>query len=181
MFGYWKRLWNAHPLIFMAVLVWVFGQVWATRNGAESFPFYNYGMYSQPAKREAPSASAYLLFVGNENVYPRFQPGTRDFLSRNLDYFFQEWPQDSLRILSNIDSRFSRPLEAVLQERFRRVLLPDAPLEISLQRWLCRRVEERIGNVTDTLFVIRKMQTRTAALNGEIPLRDTLWIIPIGL
>jgi hypothetical protein len=180
MLGYWKRLWNAHPISAGLVFCLIAGQFWASRNGAESFPFYNYGMYSQPAQSKSPQASAYLLLSGEVDLRTSFRSGVWDLMCRNLDYYFNEWPEDSSRIVSNIHSRFPGVGNERLRSIFQSVLLPGEELELQLKGWVQQQVQREVGFLPDTLLVCRKVQSRASALREETAVVDTLWIIHSG-
>jgi hypothetical protein len=86
--SFWPNTYSRNKFLFIFFLLFVAGQTVFTIKGVETFPFWNYGMYS--AKMNSPTFhETYELHINNQNFNTNSVGFSKAFLEYQLRYFIK--------------------------------------------------------------------------------------------
>jgi len=116
MSSFWSQSWHIHKILFFAFLLFVAGQAFFTYKGVETFPFWNYGMYS--AKIAAPKTlENYTLIInGAELKKDKSLKVSKTYIDYQLRYYiaYKAKPEKLGTWLKNyLQSSFEQPIEQI--------------------------------------------------------------------
>ncbi len=92
MFTFWYSTYKRDKFLFIFFLLFIIGQTLFTIKGVETFPFWNYGMYSAPMSTPKFLQYKYLEINGKE--YSISRASSPLFLEYQLKYYLKKDKSD---------------------------------------------------------------------------------------
>ncbi len=148
---YLKELRKNYKKLYFFVLLFIVGQVFFTYKGVETFPFFNYGMYS--GEESNPSIISYYL-IYNDTILLNDAFRTqlhKDMVMNTLKGFDQINTKDSLVQIA-IDGRMK---DAKMNTLFKNRLLNSSLSRDSFKPWLRHYLSETLNTDIQHLKVIK--------------------------
>ena len=104
---YLVQLYQQNKILFYLIIVFIVLQGFFTYKGVECFPFFNYGMYSEPIEKKHRNEG--VIFIINDSIYDieKQQNINSSFLLNTVNHY--------LKIKYN---NFEDPVLQVLKSRF---------------------------------------------------------------
>lgn len=106
--SYFFKVWQKNKLLFGALVLFVFGQVFFSYKGVETLPFFNYGMYSEPLEPKE-FYTTISIYDENDQYINLYDKKATRFWQYQLAYYAQLSAQDYQDpSLKTIQSRFGQ-------------------------------------------------------------------------
>lgn len=103
---YFFKVWQRNKLLFSALILFVLGQVFFSYKEVETLPFFNYGMYSEPAEI-LDFYTTVSLYDENNQYFNFYEEKATRFWQYQLSYYAQFAAQNYQDpTLQTIQSRF---------------------------------------------------------------------------
>lgn len=130
---------------FWFFVVFILFQVFFIYKGVETVPFFNYGMYSDPAVQELEYELPEYL-VNGESINPLDLPmlAHNMIFKTTMRYAFLKNRNFNDPILKTINNRFRGPLEKYKTHAINK-LVNARSLETTFPKWLAAYLQQRLG------------------------------------
>lgn len=141
---YLYKLYVKDKLLFYAISIFITGQLFFTFKGVETFPWLNYGMYSQfklPGYTER--YEVYSVKIGGSDIYyNKLLDPQREMVFSSLDYYYKigHLNGDEARIEKVIDDRLGRKLNPTQLQFVKSRLLNNKDVKEKYPPWLLRYI-----------------------------------------
>jgi hypothetical protein len=113
--SFWSQSYRIHKILFFAFLLFVAGQAFFIYKGVETFPFWNYGMYS--AKLVAPEKlETYTLIINGKELNNNNLGVSKTYIDYQLRYYiaYKAEPEKlGLWLKNYLQSSFEVPIEQI--------------------------------------------------------------------
>jgi len=104
--SYFFKVWQTNKLLFGALILFIFGQLFFSYKEVETLPFFNYGMYSEPVQIQDLYTTVSIYDEQNQYINLYEKKATR-FWQYQLSYYTKFVAQDYHDpTLQTIQSRF---------------------------------------------------------------------------
>lgn len=139
---YLCKLYVKDKLLFYAISIFIAGQLFFTFKGVETFPWLNYGMYSQvklPGYVER--YDVYNIKIGGSDIYyGKLLDPQREMVFSSLDYYRKigYLNNDEARLEKVIDDRLAKKLNPTQLQFVKSRLLNSADVKEAYPPWLLR-------------------------------------------
>jgi hypothetical protein len=106
--SYFFKVWQTNKLLFGALILFVFGQLFFSYKEVETLPFFNYGMYSEPLQIQKSYTTVSIYQNKNQyvNLYNQKAPRFWQYQLSYYRYFINQNHHDPT--LLTIQSRFGQ-------------------------------------------------------------------------
>lgn len=132
-----------HKFIFVLFLSFIIGQSFFSYKQVETFPFFNYGMYSSPITAQDTVSIPFILVNQQPlNIYQHYDLGI-SFVVYNLYYYYtfrKQQYQDP--ILHTIEHRFANKVNPTRLNYFKQLLSNDKTAANQFIQWLYRYLNQ---------------------------------------
>jgi len=83
-----KQTFELEKMLFLLIVFFILGQILFTHKGIETFPFYNYGMYSAKFSKLT-SLDVLTIKVNDKKIYLK-ESGykSKSFISNQINYYY---------------------------------------------------------------------------------------------
>jgi hypothetical protein len=170
---YLYKLYRADKLLFYAIAVFILGQLFFTIKGVETFPWLNYGMYSQPVTTVKQPLTVYNIKIGGNSIsYNKLLDPQREMVFSSLAYYdnLNNPTGDEQRVEKVIDDRLKSKLNTTQLAFVKSRLLNNAAVKDKYPIWLLRY----IGDMR--MLDVASIQIERSAVNysaGKIQILHT--------
>jgi len=145
--SYFFKVWQTNKLLFGVLVLFILGQLFFSYKGVETLPFFNYGMYSEPAQIQDSYTTVSIYDEKNQYVNLYEKKATR-FWQYQLSYYTRFSEQN-----------YHDPTLVTIQSRF-----GQTPLSHYLAKHLCN---DKNAALHFPEFLIQKTKIKTSKICQE--------------